>query len=501
MKFTPSGDPIIDLKGMLRKYRLDDLLRKINIESSSFFKTSDTSPYGFGIRHESYPLINQKTKKVSHPSVYITGWNLIDLSYKAILATHDFRGISVPDNIHIFLLISLLMDVSAKEEEKRIQEFDKSSNSDMMIYVWGFFGEQRRVQHPAAVFESAARDLYILFDIANDDEEININTAIIEEIGVPYNSVITALYLLWFGSTVSPNISDLEQSITWNDSLKEDDFSKILAYYTADYYEVRESKLGRQILYTKPFIKTQLGQIISVNCFLNLFLYEHCILWLARNHYRNSQQFIDRFGLWFEKYLYELMGEYVAEGCFEKIPEASEKRADWRIHLGNYNILVEQKSALLSLDAKQQESNILSTKSYIIRNIIKAMEQLDATEKALCDSKYIKIILLYEDYIQPEIIDSIFSLPECTIDNDNNYWILTIHEMESLLYLHHNDTSTFDSIMQRKLKLEASHSTEGRSISKIMQIYGVSENCHLKQEKFSKYSSEVIKEACAHLHN
>ncbi len=501
MKFTPSGDPISDLNSMLRKYRLDDLLLNISIESSSFFKSSYTSSLGFGIRYDSYTLISQNTRKVSHPSVYITGWNLIDLSYKAILATNDFRGISVPDNNHIYLLISLLTEANTKAEETRIQGFDKSSNSDMMIYVWGFFGEQRRIQHPATVFDSVVRDLYILFDIANDDKEINVNNAIIEEIGVPYNSVITALYLLWFGSTASPNVSDLEKNIIWNDSLKKDDFSKILKYYTTDYYEVRKSPLGRQILYTKPFIKTQRGQIISVNCFLNLFLYEHCILWLARNHYRNSQKFVDHFGLWFEKYFYELLCEYVEESCFEKIPEALKKRADWCIHLGNYDILLEQKSALLPLDVKQQESCISSTKAYITRNIIKAINQLDATEKALCNSKYIKIILLYEDYIEPEIIDSIFYLPECSITNDNYYWILTIDEMESLLYTYYNDITVFDSIMQNKIQLEKSHSTDGRSISKIMQMYSISENHHLKKQKFAKYSSDIIKEACALLRN
>ena len=43
---------------------------------------------------------------------------------------------------------------------------------------------------------------------------------------------------------------------------------------------------------------------------------------------------------------------------YERIPEAEEKRADWKLALGKYKILVEQKSSLLGLLAKQPEPNI-----------------------------------------------------------------------------------------------------------------------------------------------
>ena len=54
----------------------------------------------------------------------------------------------------------------------------------------------------------------------------------------------------------------------------------------------------------KPFVATSAGRTISVNCFLNLFLCEHCIHWIIRDHYqkRGIQDFPSVFGQLFEQY-------------------------------------------------------------------------------------------------------------------------------------------------------------------------------------------------------
>lgn len=115
------------------------------------------------------------------------------------------------------------------------------------------------------------------------------------------------------------------------------------------------------------YVRTSKGrEVISVNCFLNLFLCEHSIMWLVRNYYKkkDSQKFVDRFGMWFEKYLGELLREYVGESDFQKICEERDMRADWRAQLDKYSFLIEQKSALLRIDVKQQVSNLYSLKEF-----------------------------------------------------------------------------------------------------------------------------------------
>ena len=83
-------------------------------------------------------------------------------------------------------------------------------------------------------------------------------------------------------------------------------------------------------------------------------------------------------------------------------------RADWKIVLGKYRFLVEQKSTILGLLAKQQESSINTIRQFAERNIIKALEQLKSTEDGLNDGQYIKIVLLYEDYLKAEALSEIF---------------------------------------------------------------------------------------------
>jgi len=63
---------------------------------------------------------------------------------------------------------------------------------------------------------------------------------------------------------------------------------------------------------------------------------------------------VNYFGNLFEKYFAELLGCTLDKNEYEKIPEEKEKRADWKICCGKHKILVEQKSAIMRLSAKQQ---------------------------------------------------------------------------------------------------------------------------------------------------
>ena len=106
-------------------------------------------------------------------------------------------------------------------------------------------------------------------------------------------------------------------------NLCENDFKKVIERYTSTYQEIRTSELGRQYLYTRPFIRTQYSGTISCNCFLNLFLYEHSILWIVRDYFykKENRLFTSEFGRYFEEYFRELLMEYVPQTNYHKIPE------------------------------------------------------------------------------------------------------------------------------------------------------------------------------------
>lgn len=78
-------------------------------------------------------------------------------------------------------------------------------------------------------------------------------------------------------------------------------------------------------------------------------LFSNSNYWIIRNKYNTigSQNFINAFGIYFEKYVEELLSRCLIENEYIKIPvNNTEKRADWKLNIEGFNILVEQKSTI-----------------------------------------------------------------------------------------------------------------------------------------------------------
>ncbi len=161
------------------------------------------------------------------------------------------------------------------------------------------------------------------------------------------------------------------------------------------------------------------------------------------------------------------------------------------MNIGNHRILIEQKSTIMQLAAKQQQTDLNAVRKFAIDTLIKAIRQLENTETEYDDGKYIKIILLYEDYLAPALLDAIMNMPECKIENDHYFWIVTINEMEMLLYTAKTDRQLFDTIIKEKKEAESNHFLAGKSLVRIMREKGVNENVYLKQEKIRRYRDEL----------
>lgn len=489
IKYNFSGNED-DYKKLLRQFTLDKLLIRISQESINLL--SHKSEHLFGVEKKSYTMVNAANGIPKEQELLVSAWGLVDLAYDAIGASNDYRGDDVDDvNDTLYLLISASQQIKENRESKFLSSLPQNDKKDdFLLYLWGFAGEQFKMEMLGKAFVCAARELYILFESAKRVKDIpNICSIVLDEMGMPWQRVVTALFLAWAMSTVTPKIEEAKKCIIWDEGFSEKDFDKVIERYTENYEAIRGSELGRQILYTKPYVKTQRGEIISVNCFLALLLYEHSILWMVRDNYnkRGDQGFISAFGYCFEAYLAELLEEYVERTNYEKLPEAKTKRADWKLCLGEYKILIEQKSNLLGLAAKQSNPDIDMIKTFAERSVIKAIHQLNNTEKELNDGKYIKIILLYEDYLQSEILENFFALDSCDVENDHYYWLVTIEEMEILLYTYKNDPQCFDSIMQEKIKRELECSKDGRGLLFLLNNAGINVNLHMAQEQFKKY--------------
>lgn len=237
IRYSFSGE-YSEYNSLLRKFKLDKLLAYINMESAKLMKNntrkSDDANIEYGMSYEKYFLFDNKNGMRKEQQVLVSGWNLIDLAYNAIKCTNDYRGVEITQNTELYLLVSATEAVREKKEGEFLDSIQGKSGPDFFLYLWGFAGEQFKIQSPAKALKTAARELYILFDVRNKLENaLNIEDIVLEETGVSWVNVITSLYLAWFGSTVSPYVADLIAEINWGANLCENDFKKVIERYTS----------------------------------------------------------------------------------------------------------------------------------------------------------------------------------------------------------------------------------------------------------------------------
>lgn len=241
-------------------------MKRINIESAELLSSVLSSDIS-GTKLASFPLIVSSTGVRKEQDVFITGWNLVDLAFSSIVCSNDYRGKTISEDSELYLLVSLTESIHEKREAERMDIENFHSNPNLFLYLWGFFGEQKKIQQPGKVFDNLSRELYMLFDLAPRIEGVSdIQEIVNQEVGVCADKVVLTLFLAWFASTQAPTQKEWEDNLLWNESLSLEEFQSVISRYTATYKDVRNSTLGRQFLYAKPYIRTQNKEVISINC-------------------------------------------------------------------------------------------------------------------------------------------------------------------------------------------------------------------------------------------
>lgn len=481
------------IRKTLREFTADKALMRINVLSAEIMQNDNNLNDLPSSRTMVFPY-HEPNGNTHFQKVIVNGWRLHNLAYHIIVHTDDYRGKSIESDQEIAMLVNLAEAHFQRWEHSFLNELHRRPNGDidLKFYLWGFAGEQFKYQILGKAFDNSARELYILFECRKHvNSEIDIEKIVKDETGIDWQNVLSFLLLAWFQSTRSPVLLDIKDSIMWDDTFSFEHYESLLNRYTTTYDMIRkdELNLGRQQLLIKPFVRTHKKDLISVNAYLNLFLFEHSILWVVRDYFNrsNDRKFTSEFGEYFEEYFRELLTAYLNDDCFKKIPETNSKRADWKVEIGEFRFLIEQKSSVLSVLAKQQESQIEVMKNYCIKNIVKALKQLKQTEEELADGKYIKIVILYEDYINAEALDDVFNLPECDVENDSYFWLMTINEMEMLLDYYSKDNDGFYNLIRQKNQLEKEKSNNGRSIEFLLNRRDVTNNEYLNRDAIRHY--------------
>lgn len=474
----------------VRKYAADIALKYINLESFSLLFEKESN----GVKcFQSF--FKDANHKLTMRPILVTGWYLHNLSYRIMKYGNDYSSGVLDSEEDLARLMSSSVAVDRNDEHKYLKQYENTehNNQAIMFYFNGIAGEQVLYQLFPKHLDSFTRELYILLSDDMRDERLDVNEIVLNETGVEAKTVIKYLQIAWVLSFLSSNVADMDLVNKISDVVPED-YLSVISRYTTTYSEIRKdtNNLGRQQLYLKPFVCTSKGETISVNVFLNMCLIDHCIFWIVRNHYKNidSPKFTIVFGELFEEYLRQTFSEYLNVHEYKRIKEESKrqncKRADWELTIDNHLFLIEQKSSTMYLSIKQQIPNIEDMKKYYEKVILTAKEQLRQTEIAY-GHDYIKIILLYDDYIASSMISDYIKISET--NGGGPYWILTIDEMEMFLDYCCSDRKGFGELVDEKILLGKNSANSGPGIEKMLNDRGIFDNHHLKKAKFQKFRS------------
>jgi len=279
--------------------------------------------------------------------------------------------------------------------------------------------------------------------------------------------------------------------------LTRNNITRFIEYYSCTYKELRENSLGKQLLYSKPFIKTQKdGSYLSVSMFLVAMLVGNGLYWLVRNYYlkQGTQKFVNTFGLLFEDYIKDLAKKYFEAFQWDTLCPGSKKGADFIFDFGPLQMLIESKSSLLKLDAKQQVPNMESTDTFFTNTISEAYIQLNSSYEQLKSKisvPLIKIILLYDEFSNTSVIETSMSK---IFEKDSLCFVMTIRELEMLLYIHCNDKAKERLFLDRLLESIKPGSVR-KNIGAIYNELAIYKNPHLTgdMDYFSKLMGHLEK--------
>lgn len=391
-------------------------------------------------------------------------WELVELGFDIIKYSNNCRGKSLNDNSLIELLSKKrkLKDLILKSKKSQITEDNKD------YYFQCLANEQFDYQNIRPI-EKFNRLYYLICIICKEKSEKNPNyidfTKEFKKItGFEYSEFYESIIILLVGSIEfnESNLNVVMDVLTKYGffSKKKEQIYKVLEYYSND-YEFYRNQTDYIMLKSYPIVKTskERGCYIIANIYAFMYSFSEILYWTVKDYYyqqnKKDRRFPSFFGKCFEVYLQNILDEY--EINYEKIQEDHEEKPDWKIEIGNYIFIVEQKSAILLKSTKyiNYEESEKALKTYMERNIEKGFSQLknyniDGNSKTI-----IRICLTYDKmYLEKNLIDIIVKKAKDDVYSNGLYWIIDIGEFERFLYLGVIDVNNFNLIVEKKVKLK-----------------------------------------------
>ncbi len=435
--------------------------------------------------------------KILIKKVPLTAWDILDIAYLSVKHSNDYR------NDDKCVSFERLVDLYRKyENEHSAAEY---INEDTPIekvarIILGMTAEQFQYQNRNWISEKLNREYYIL-TIASDFEnenKIDVSAIVKEVFGYSVDDYLSMVLWVIFLCMRYPDPMAYYESLQRHSADKVftyDNLKNFIDSYSCSYDDLRSNPIGKQLLYSKPFIKTQRhGDYLAVSIFPVLMILGNGLYWLVRDYYhkQNDDKFLHVFGVLFEEYIASLGKCYCIPGEWEKLDTSHHhKEADFIFDFGKFKMLVESKSSLLMLGARQQVPKLETIDRFFRNTIEKAYQQLNSTYNRLNKSStlpIIKVILLYDEFSNTAITE--LSMPG-VFENDYLCFVMTIRELEMLLYYHRYDKEIEEKIINEVLT--AIDSKMKINIGAIYQELSLYENLHFKGKRnYFKRKMEYI---------
>lgn len=473
-----------DFISEIKKIPTDGLIYCLSEKSIDMFRKNEC------LMPVTIPVIHNGQRKIL--TVTLTAWDILDMEFLSIKESNDYRRSS--KKVPVEVLVDLYRDY---DNERSAKEgiFQNVDADGVFRTLMGMTAEQFAYEDLYWLFEKFSRDYYILFAAENFEHRSIIDTdAIVREIfGIPVNDYVLILVTVFWLCCQHPDplsapeelYSDVNSAV-----LTVENLSNFIKYYSCTYQNLRTSSLKKQLLYSKPFIKTQrTGEYFASSIFPVAMLVGNGLYWLVRNYYckQGTQVFVNTFGCLFEDYIKDIASKYCKPSEWTTLSTGSRKSADFTFDLGSLTLLVESKSALICLDVKQQIPNLHNADIFFERTISKAYKQLNSSYVRLSVSSknpIIKIILLYDQFSNSAIVEE---AAHKILGSDSSCFIMTIREFEILLYLHQHNKETEQQILDEILKSSRAENSR-KNIPAIYKDLAIDSNPHFEEEMdyFSK---------------
>ena len=467
-----------DFISEIKKIPTDGLIYSLSKKSIDMFRKNEY------LMPVTIPVIHNGQRKIL--TVTLTAWDILDMEFLSIKESNDYRRSSKKVPVEALVDLYRNYDNERSAKEGIFQNVDADG---VFRTLMGMTAEQFAYENLYWLFEKFSRDYYILFAAENFEHRSIIDTdAIVREIfGIPVNDYVLILVtVFWLCCQYPDPLSAPEELYSNLNSavLTVENLSNFIKYYSCTYQNLRTSSLKKQLLYSKPFIKTQrTGEYLASSIFPVVMLVGNGLYWLVRDYYckQGTQIFVNAFGYLFEDYIKDIASKYCKPFEWTTLSTGSKKAADFTFNLGNLTFLVESKSALIALDVKQQIPNLHNADVFFERTIKKAHNQLNSSYNQLSSSSenpVIKIILLYDQFSNSAMIEE--SAHEI-LGEDSSCFIMTIREFEILLYYYKNAKEKEHQILEELLKSSRSES-QRKSICAIYNDLSINRNPHIGRE-------------------